>query len=87
KLTGYRALMILAPLAGAGMIVAIFKKSKKLALIPLGAVFAVYFLGVVLYPAALQKFKVAPNELLLETPFIKNNIRLTRLGYDLERIE
>ncbi|MCK9392399.1 MAG: UPF0182 family protein, partial [Syntrophales bacterium] len=87
KLTSYQALMLLAPVAGIGMIVAIYKKSKKWAAIPLGVVFAVYFLGVVLYPAALQKFKVAPNELLLETPFIENNIRLTRMGYDLDRIQ
>jgi uncharacterized protein len=87
KLTSYRALMLLAPLAGIGMIIGIYRKSKKWAAIPLGILFAIYFLGVVIYPAALQKFKVAPNELLLETPFIENNIRLTRLGYDLERIQ
>ncbi len=47
----------------------------------------VYFLGVAIYPAVLQKFMVAPNELLLEAPYIENNIRLTRLGYDLDRIQ
>jgi uncharacterized protein len=87
RLLSYRILTALAPLAGIGMIVGIYRKSMKWAILPLGVAFAVYFLGVAIYPAALQKFKVAPNELLLETPFIENNIRLTRLGYDLDRIQ
>ena len=41
----------------------------------------------VIYPGLLQKFKVAPNELALETPYIENNIKFTRFGYDLEKIE
>jgi uncharacterized membrane protein (UPF0182 family) len=86
RLLGYRILTVLAPLAGVGIIAAIRKKSVKWATIPIGVAFAVYFLGIVVYPAALQKFKVTPNELLLEKPYIENNIRLTRLGYDLDRI-
>jgi uncharacterized membrane protein (UPF0182 family) len=39
------------------------------------------------YPSVLQQFKVAPNELDLETPYISHNIRFTRLGFDLEKIE
>ena len=38
-------------------------------------------------PWAMQKFMVEPNELTLETPYIYNNIRYTRLGYDLDKIE
>ncbi|PKN33076.1 MAG: UPF0182 family protein [Deltaproteobacteria bacterium HGW-Deltaproteobacteria-19] len=87
RLLGYRILTVLAPLAGIGVILGIHKKSMKWATIPLGLAFVVYFLGVAIYPAVLQKFKVAPNELLLEAPYIENNIRLTRLGYDLDRIQ
>jgi len=87
RLLGYRILTALAPLAGIGVIVAIHRKSMKWATIPLGLAFVVYVLGVAIYPAVLQKFKVAPNELLLEAPYIENNIRLTRLGYDLDRIQ
>ncbi|HZV47939.1 MAG TPA: UPF0182 family protein, partial [Thermodesulfovibrionales bacterium] len=39
------------------------------------------------YPYVLQKFKVAPNELALESPFIEQNIKFTRLGYNLDKIE
>ena len=45
------------------------------------------WLGIRVYPGLLQKFKVAPNELALETPYIENNIKFTRFGYDLDKIE
>jgi len=35
----------------------------------------------------MQKFKVAPNELALETPYIENNLKFTRFGYGLDKIE
>ncbi len=38
-------------------------------------------------PSVFQKFIVAPNELVKETPFIKNNIEATRKAYGLDKIE
>lgn len=38
-------------------------------------------------PWAVQKFIVEPNELTKEKPYILNNIRYTRLGYNLDQIE
>ncbi|MFN3762252.1 MAG: UPF0182 family protein, partial [Anaerolineae bacterium] len=35
------------------------------------------------YPAALQRFVVAPNELAAERPYIQNSIRFTRIGFGL----
>ncbi|MEK6652735.1 MAG: UPF0182 family protein [Nitrospirota bacterium] len=48
---------------------------------------AVSFIGNSIYPAILQKFVVAPNELVKETPYIKNNIASTRRGFGLDRVE
>ena len=87
KLAAYRLLAFLAPAAGAVLIAGMFKRQRRLTMIALGALFAVYFIGIMIYPALLQKFKVAPNEMVMETPYIENNIRMTRLGYDLDRIE
>ncbi|MCX7855748.1 MAG: UPF0182 family protein, partial [Anaerolineae bacterium] len=36
-----------------------------------------------LYPAALQRFVVAPNELAAERPYIQHAIRFTRIGFGL----
>jgi uncharacterized membrane protein (UPF0182 family) len=38
------------------------------------------------YPAAVQRFTVEPNELALERPYIAHNIRFTRYAYGLEDI-
>lgn len=55
------------------------------------AVVIVVWIGVAvvagsIYPSFVQRFQVSPNELTLERPFIENNIRFTRMGYDLDEI-
>ncbi|MBI2850803.1 MAG: UPF0182 family protein [Chloroflexi bacterium] len=40
-----------------------------------------------IYPAAIQRFQVEPNELQLETPYINFNIDGTRRGFALDRID
>ena len=87
RLWGYRALTALTPIAAAVLASAIWKGTWRLAIVPPVLLFAVYGIGIVAYPALLQKFKVAPNELDLETPYIQNSIKFTRLGYNLENIE
>jgi hypothetical protein len=42
--------------------------------------------GLGIYPALLQRFRVTPNELEAERPFIAHNIRMTRRAYGLDRI-
>ncbi|MGA2596960.1 MAG: UPF0182 family protein [Bryobacteraceae bacterium] len=48
---------------------------------------AFYIIGVVLIPAIFQKFVVQPNELSLETPYLKNYIEFTRKAYKLDGIQ
>ncbi|MBI5641666.1 MAG: UPF0182 family protein [Nitrospirae bacterium] len=87
KLFSYRILIFITPAAGILFIAGIVRGSVRLAVLPPAVVLAVYLLGIIAYPSFLQKFKVAPNELALETPFIEHSIKFTRMGYDLERIE
>ena len=44
-------------------------------------------LGLGILPSLVQSFKVDPNELELETPYIKNNINQTRSAYELDQAE
>ena len=39
------------------------------------------------YPTALEQYTVKPNEVTKEAPYIKNNIKFTRLAYGLNKIE
>jgi hypothetical protein len=51
-------------------------------------VFVVFSLiGRGIYPSMVQKFKVIPNEIVLEKPYIEKNIQFTRLAYRLHDIE
>lgn len=87
KLFFYRILIFITPVAGIVFMAGILRGSRRLIFIPPALVLTVYIIGIVIYPFVLQKFKVAPNELALETPFIEHSIKFTRLGYDLEKIE
>lgn len=56
----------------------------------LAGMFVVIFLIAVLggiTAGLLQEFKVSPNELALEMPYIKDNIKLTNLAYDLDDVK
>lgn len=87
KLLFYRILVFLTPLMGIIFLAGVWKGSRYMTLLPPTIVLAVYMIGIVAYPYVLQKFKVAPNELALETPYIERNIHFTRLGYNLNAIE
>ncbi len=54
---------------------------------PLGLTLGVWFLASIvigrLYPEAIQRFTVLPNQFVQEEHFIANNIAMTRLAYDL----
>ncbi len=62
-------------------------KGWKWPLIGLATLFTLSILVSALCPWAVQKFIVEPNELTKEKPYILNNIRYTRLGYNLDQIE
>jgi hypothetical protein len=87
RLLTYRVLTFLTPLAGIMLAFGIWKGAWRTGFLLPVVVFAVYLLGIKIYPGLLQKFKVAPNELALETPYIQHNIAFTRFGYDLNKIE
>jgi uncharacterized membrane protein (UPF0182 family) len=87
KLFSYKILIVVTPLAGIVFMAGILKGFKRLAVIPLIVILMIYIAGIIVYPSVLQKFKVGPNELVLETPYIEHNIKFTRMGYDLDRIK
>jgi len=53
----------------------------------LGAWFVGWVVVVNVYPAIVQQFSVKPSELDKEAPYIKNNIKYTRLAYKLDVVE
>ncbi|HKJ46723.1 MAG TPA: UPF0182 family protein [Balneolales bacterium] len=83
----YWVLMIITIIM-AGLIAFQWYRSNMKWVISAGIAFlAVIVVGEILLPVAVQKYIVQPNELKLETPYLKNNIALTRQAYKLDQIK
>lgn len=50
-------------------------------------VLAFWFVGLTLIPGAFQSFRVEPNEISYEEPYILNNIEFTKHGFNLHQVE
>ncbi len=53
----------------------------------LAAFAGIYLLGIYIYPMALQRLVVLPNEIAKETPYLIRDIAATRAGYGITSIE
>ena len=81
-------IMLYASILLAAMIAAsFFTRRFKLLLISAVGYFVLYFAIIVVLPGLVQKFKVQPSELELETPYLKHNIEFTRKAFQLDQIE
>ncbi|HEX7950189.1 MAG TPA: UPF0182 family protein, partial [Candidatus Limnocylindrales bacterium] len=79
----YDVLTVISGIAAALLVGGAFTRM----LWPLGLTVAVWFLASIvigrLYPEAIQRFTVEPNQYAQEQRYIGNNIAMTRLAYDL----
>jgi len=82
-----KILIFVAVVAAILVIINIFKSGNHLIVVAVGFYILVSVLGGWAYPAILQKFVIAPNELIKETPFIKHNIEATQKAFALDKIE
>lgn len=80
-------LMSLSILAGLSFIFLIFRRDWRLPVLVVLAFMLALFIGRTVYPEFIQRFKVIPNEVVLEKPFLERNIKYTRLAYGLDKIE
>jgi len=76
----------LAVVVAAAVVFTARLRSLRPLLAALGLLAALSLVGGTIYPAAVQQFRVNPNEIEKEKPFISNDIRYTRLAYNLDAI-
>ena len=69
------------------LVLNIFRARFRTIVIGSGIYVALYVIAVLLLPALIQRFRVQPNELALETPYLQNNIEFTRKAYSLDTIQ
>jgi uncharacterized membrane protein (UPF0182 family) len=82
-----KALVVLAGLVAILCLLTIRLRSWVLPLGSVAALVGVAILGGVVYPGVMQRYRVSPNEIVTEKPYIDFNIRYTRLAYGLDNIE
>lgn len=87
NLPALRVLMFLALIAAALCFAQIARAGYKFVFLGVGALVAVHLLGLNAYPTLLQRFRVTPNEIEAERPFIERTIKFTRLAFGLDKIE
>ncbi len=80
-------MIIVGIITALGILAMVNVRRPVLLLMPVGVFIVLYFAGLGVYPGLLQNFKVTPNELQLERPYIEHHIRFTREGFGLDRIK
>lgn len=85
---GFWVMLAAAVVLGALVAVSLVVKRTRVVLVLSAGGFVVLYAAVVIVlPGLIQKYKVAPSELQLETPFLKHNIAYTRKAFQLDRIQ
>ncbi|HVJ48616.1 UPF0182 family protein [Desulfitobacterium sp.] len=87
SLPALNILVSLSILAFGTAFLTLFIREERLLTVPLVALVVVGTLLYGVYPTLIQSFVVIPNELAKETPYIQNEIAMTRFGYGLDLIK
>lgn len=87
QIPAYTILIGIALLSGVALLVNIRFRGWRLPAIALGVWVGAAVLVGGLYPALVQQFRVAPNEVEAESAYIERNIAATRAAFGLEDIE
>ncbi len=87
KLPALQLLSMLAVFAALLCLAQIIQRGWRFALGGVGLLVAASVVGQTLYPGFIQRFRVVPNEIVAESPYIAHNITFTRQAYGLDRID
>jgi uncharacterized membrane protein (UPF0182 family) len=79
-------LAVLAVLCAAACALQIVRPGWFFLVAGLVVLVVIWVVGLGVYPALLQRFRVTPNELEAERPYIQHFIRMTRNAYALDRV-
>jgi uncharacterized membrane protein (UPF0182 family) len=86
-LPALRILAVVALVAAGLSLIQIKRPGFKYLLCGVGALVVIHLVGLQLYPNLLQRFRVVPNEVVAERPFIERSIEFTRRAYGLDKVE
>ncbi|MBE0448514.1 MAG: UPF0182 family protein [Actinobacteria bacterium] len=87
KLPALTILFYSSVIAAILFLVNIYFKGWKLPIASITFIMAVSIIVGGIYPAIVQQYKVSPNEIEKETPYIKQAIKFTNRAYELDKIK
>jgi uncharacterized protein len=87
SLPALRILTVAALIAAALAAAQITRPGFGYLLVGIAGLVLVHVIGLTAAPAMVQRFRVVPNEVDSERPFIEHNIKFTRTAYGLDKIE
>ena len=87
SLPALRILTVAALIAAALSAAQITRPGFGYLLVGIAGLVLVHVIGLTAAPAMVQRFRVVPNEVDSERPFIEHNIKFTRTAYGLDKIE
>ncbi|MGM0602996.1 MAG: UPF0182 family protein [Bacillota bacterium] len=87
NLLAYRILFITVLFVAAAVLFSLIKNNYKFVIWGIGAWIIVSIVFTGLYPGFIQQFRVEPNEITLESEYIKHNIDMTLAAYGLDNVE
>ena len=87
SLPALRILTVAALIAAALSAAQITRPGFAYLLVGIAGLVVIHVIGLSAAPAMVQRFRVVPNEVDSERPFIEHNIKFTRTAYGLDKIE
>ncbi len=87
ELPVFSIMMVVSLVTAALFLVNISVKGWKLPLAGLAILVVSLIIFAGIYPAFVQQYRVSPNEIAMEKPYITRNISFTRKAYDLENVK
>ncbi|MDI6891370.1 MAG: UPF0182 family protein [Actinomycetota bacterium] len=87
QLPALRILIFMAVICAALFLINIYYRGWRLPLTGIALLLVTLFLVGIIYPAIVQQYRVSPNEIAKEKPYIELNIKYTRQAYNLDRIK
>ncbi|MBM4272127.1 MAG: UPF0182 family protein [Deltaproteobacteria bacterium] len=82
-----QVMMVVSVLCGLAVISYAFRPDWRIPAVAISVFFLILFIGRGIYPALVQKYKVIPNEIVLEMPYLERNIHYTRMAYRIHDVE
>ncbi|MFH1562946.1 MAG: UPF0182 family protein [Nitrospirota bacterium] len=82
-----KILSLLGLITALSFLINIFFTNWKIVIGLCGLMLVISVVGGRIYPEIIQRFQVAPNEIRMEEPYIKLNIKYTRAAYNLDEVQ